>query len=158
MLYKTLVRPHLEYGNLVWGPFNRADEKLTERVQRRATKLIKSIRHLPYEDRLRHLKLPSLYYRRRRGDMIAVYKIMNGKLDVQSEKFFERAASNVTRGHPLKLVKPTAQSRTRRRALASRVINDWNALPPSVVLSSSVNQFKSRLDDHWNQQKFTILD
>ena len=35
LLYKSLVRPHLEYGNLVWGPFNRADQKLVERVQRR---------------------------------------------------------------------------------------------------------------------------
>ena len=30
LLFKTLVRPHLEYGNLVWGPFNRADQKAVE--------------------------------------------------------------------------------------------------------------------------------
>ena len=49
LLFKTLVRPHLEYGNLIWGPFNRADEKLVERVQRRATKMVESIRSKPYQ-------------------------------------------------------------------------------------------------------------
>ena len=74
VLFKTLVRPHLEYGNIVWGPFNRADQQRVEREQRRATKLVPELRHLPYQQRLRILNLPSLYYRRRRGDMIAVYR------------------------------------------------------------------------------------
>ena len=77
LLYKTLVRPLLEYGNLVWGPFNRADQKLVERVQRRATRMVSSLRHLPYEERLRALKLPSLYHRRRRGDMIFMYQMFH---------------------------------------------------------------------------------
>ena len=113
LLYKTLVRPHLEYGNLIWGPFNRADQRLIERVQRRATKLVHEIKHLPYQDRLRHLDLPSLYYHRRRGDMIAMYQMLNGGLDVQPEKFVEPAPSSGTRGHTKKLRKPQAQSRVR---------------------------------------------
>ena len=52
LLFKSLVRPHLEYGNLVWGPFNRTDQKAVERVQRRATRLMSSIRHLEYPTRL----------------------------------------------------------------------------------------------------------
>ena len=48
LLFKTLVRPQLEYGNIVWGPFNRSDQLLVERVQRRATKLVRDIHHLPY--------------------------------------------------------------------------------------------------------------
>ena len=73
VLFKTLVRPHLEYGNIVWGPFNRADQQLVERVQRRATKMVPELRHMPYPHRLRALHMPSLYYRRRHGDIIAVY-------------------------------------------------------------------------------------
>ena len=80
VFFKTLVRPHLEYGNIVWGPFNRADQQRVERVQRRATKLVPELRHLPYQQRLRILNLPSLYYRRRRGDMIAVYQLLHGRL------------------------------------------------------------------------------
>ena len=64
LLYKSLVRPHLEYGNLIWGLFNRADQKLIERVQHRATKLVPELLHLPYLERLQRLSLPSLYHQR----------------------------------------------------------------------------------------------
>jgi len=74
LLYKSLVRPHLEYGNIIWGPHFILDQKAVERVQRRASKMIPSLRDRPYEERLLSLKLPTLYYRRRRGDMIQVYR------------------------------------------------------------------------------------
>ena len=157
-LYKTLVRPHLEYGNLIWGPFNRADQKLIERVQRRATKLVQVIRHLPYEERLKQLNIPSLHYRRRRGDMIAMYQILNGGMNVSPDTFFIPAQTVCTRGHTKKLWKPQAHSRVRRHTLAARAVNDWNDLPPSVVQATSVNQFKARLDEHWNQFTFSIND
>ena len=76
LLFKTLVRPHLEYGGCIWGPFSKADQKAVERVQRRATKLVPELRHKPYPERLRLLDLPSLYHRRRRGDMIKTYQIL----------------------------------------------------------------------------------
>ena len=52
LLFRTMVRPHLEYANAVWGPFNREDQKRIERVQRRATRLVASVRGRPYEERL----------------------------------------------------------------------------------------------------------
>ena len=110
LLYKMMVRPHLEYGNLIWGPFNRADQRLIERVQRRATKLVPELKHLPYQERLKNLKLPSLYHRRRRGDMIAVYQILTGGVNMQADQFFEPATSTTTRGHHLKLRKPQAST------------------------------------------------
>ena len=149
ILFKTLVRPHLEYGNLIWGPFNRADQQLVERVQRRATKMVPELRHLPYPSRLRALKLPSLYYRRRRGDMIAVCQLLHGGLDLDPQDFFNTTLARDTRGHPWRLVKPRAVSRIRRNAFSIRVVNDWNSLPPEVVPSETVNQFKNRLDSHW---------
>lgn len=156
MLFKTLVRPHLEYGNVIWGPFNRADQKLVERVQRRATKLVVEVRHLPYTERLRYLGLPSLYYRRRRGDMIQVYQVLHGGVDVAADIFFSPAVTSRTRGHPWKLQKPRANHRTRRQVFSTRVVNDWNGLPHTVVTSDTVNQFKSRLDSHWKHFAHTI--
>ena len=154
LLFKTLVQPHLEYANSVWGPFNRADEKRVERVQRRATRLIPDLRELPYQERLRKLDLPSLYYRRSRGDMITVYQLLHGGLDVDSEQFLRLAGPGPTRGHPWKLEKPRAVSRARRCAFSTRVVNPWNALPTSVVTAASLNQFKSRLDSHWTHNKY----
>ena len=52
LLFRTMVRPHLEYANAVWGPFNREDQKRIERVQRRVTRLVASVRGRPYEERL----------------------------------------------------------------------------------------------------------
>ena len=70
ILYKTLVRSLLEYGNLIaMGPaFYIQDQRSVESIQRRATHLVPGMRHLPYTaDRLRNLDIPSLSYRRKRG-------------------------------------------------------------------------------------------
>ena len=81
-LYKSIVRPILEYGNLVWGPYYKTDIQKLEKIQWKGTRMIKSIRNLDYEERLKVLNLPSLYYRRYRGDMIAVYNMLHDKYDL----------------------------------------------------------------------------
>ena len=62
-LYKTLVRPIIEYNNVLWGPFYVLDNQKIERIQQKATRIIPSISHLSYHDRLRHLNSPSLQHR-----------------------------------------------------------------------------------------------
>ena len=74
-LYKSIVRPHLEYGTVIWTPMCKKDKIAIENVQRRATKLVRSCKDL--SERLRKLGLPSLEYRRERSDLIQVYKILN---------------------------------------------------------------------------------
>ena len=81
------------------------DKLLIENVQRRATRLVKCLKHLSYKDRLKTLGLPSLEYRRERSDMIQVYKIMHGIDKVDKDKFFTVNRYSATRGHSLKLLK-----------------------------------------------------
>jgi len=76
-LYTALVRPHLEYALAVWSPYLAKHINMIESVQMRATKLVDSMGEMEYEDRLRNLKLPTLKYRRRRGDMIEIFKRLN---------------------------------------------------------------------------------
>ena len=70
-LFTTMIRPHLEYAATVWSPHMK-DIQLIENVQRRATKHLPKISKLPYSERLRQLDLPTLRYRRIRGDMILI--------------------------------------------------------------------------------------
>ncbi len=81
-LYKSLVRPYLEYGVETWCPKTKRNIRLLESVQRRATKLIPELSQLPYEERIKCLKLPSLVYSRHMGDMIQVFTYMNNIWDV----------------------------------------------------------------------------
>ena len=65
-LYTSLIRPILEYGNAAWVPSLKREQQQIENVQRRATKMVPELRNLEYADRLRAIKLPSMYYRRAR--------------------------------------------------------------------------------------------
>jgi len=64
MLYKTLVRSHLEYDNCVWSPYRQMDIEKIEKVQMRATRMVQQLKNSSYEARLRRLNLPTLKYRR----------------------------------------------------------------------------------------------
>ena len=77
-LYKSLVRPHLEYCVQVWRPHLVKDIKLIENVQHRATRMIPELHGKAYEQRLIAVKLTTLETRRLRGDLIEMFKILKG--------------------------------------------------------------------------------
>ena len=150
-LYKSIVRPILEYGNVIWHPTLKTLEKDIEDVQRRATKMIGKIKNLPYPERLKKLQLPSLQHRRKRGDMIETYKYLTGKYTTERPTWITN--NNQNRGNNYKLMKTRAKEKTRINFLTNRVVNDWNRLPASVVRAETVNQFKNRLDNHWRNDE-----
>jgi uncharacterized protein (DUF4415 family) len=153
-LFIGLIRPHLEYGNLVWSPQYRKDATIIENVQRRATRLAPELRELSYEERLKSLNLPSLSYRRRRGDLIETYKIRKDAYKISKDKILPLKGYKKTRGHPLKLEKQEIHLDLRKKFYSVRVHDAWNALPESVINAPSVETFKGRLDKHLGKLKF----
>ena len=144
-LYKALVRPHLEYAQSVWSPHFRTDKKTIESVQRRATKLISQLKNLSYEERLKALDLPSLEYRRLRGDLIQMYNLLSSNSD-NYKYFFELNKNDRTRGHNLKLVQHHCKLDSRKYSFSMRAISTWNNLNYNVVNAKNVNTFKNLLD------------
>ena len=124
-LYRSHVRPHLEFCVQTWSPYMAKDIDSLEKVQHRATKLVTSLVKLTYEQRLRHLRLHSLHCRRQRGDLIETFKILNGLENVEASKFFEMTQPGRTRGHTKKIFKPRARLLTWQRFFSIRVIDLW---------------------------------
>jgi len=124
-----LIHPHLDYASVVWNSYQLGNIKTIDKVQRCATRMILELTNHPYQDRLSALNLPSLAYRRRRMDMIMLYKIMHG-LDGSPFDIFLLSYHNVpTRYICYKLSKKFCHLNTRNHSFSQRVINDWNSLP-----------------------------
>lgn len=148
-LYKCLVRSRLEYGQSIWSPYLIADIKKLENVQRNATRQINSFKNLSYPERLQKLKLPTLYHRRKRGDMIETFKIISGKYNSETVISLKMDEGG-RRGHPFKLFKNrTNKLDLRKYAFPQRIVDQWNSLPVDVVNANNVNTFKNRLDKFW---------
>lgn len=154
-LWVALARPHLEYANQVWAPYLVKDVDAIENVQRRATKLVPSLKNLSYEECLHRLGLPTLAYRRTRGEMIEVYKILGGVYDEGiCRNIFELKEDQRTRGHDKKIYKRRTRLHRSKNYFCNRVVNSWNLLPPYVIEAETVKIFEARLDKAWKGQDF----
>ena len=118
-------------------------------------RLIPEIKDMDYQDRLKILNIPTLYYRRARGDMIECYRYLTGIYNIPND-ILPKDNKTITRGHSLKLAKPTAQNSVRQNFFSVRVVNAWNSLPEKVISASSLNAFKNELDKVWSRHKFSL--
>jgi len=155
VLYKSIVRSHLEYSECVWNPHHQQLIEKLEKVQKRATKLIIAVKLLKYEERLRYLNLPTLKYRRIRGDMIEVYKMFSGRYDVTVTNWFTNRHIDKkyeVRSHRFCIHQFPIKFDMRKFNFTNRVISVWNTLPDTVVSANTIDTFKARLDRFWSDQ------
>ena len=110
---------------------------------------------LPYEERLKYLNLPSLAYRRLRGDLIEMYKIVHETYDpLTTKSLYQIDTTNKLRSHCYKLIKPRVNTTMFQNFFTNRIITPWNSLPEEVVTASSLNSFKNKLDNCLHQYRF----
>lgn len=151
-LYKSLVRPHLDYCIQAWRPHLKKDVDRIERVQRRATRMMEECKGRDYETRLHMTKLTSLEIRAMRADMLEVFKILNKFEGLNESEFFVRDARR-GRGNSFKLFRKRVRLDAAKFSFGNRVCTDWNQLPDEVVTAPSINVFKGRLDSYLGKMR-----
>jgi hypothetical protein len=157
-LYKSLVRPLLDYCVQAWRPYRKKDIDLLERVQKRATRMVEECKGLDYEERLRRLGLTTLETRRLRADLVEVYKILIGEEGLRRGDFFTgmngleelvgggRGGMRL-RGNKWKLHKRRFRIDCSKYSFGNRVIKWWNKIPDSVIEGEGgIGGYKGRLD------------
>ena len=125
---------------------------MIENVQEQATKIVDGLANLDYSARLQKLDLPTLHFRRMRGDMIEIFKhIYIYDQDIIPPKF--KLRNRPSRQHDFQLVQNRPRDGVRGNQTNSfyyRTTNVWNNLPRHVVSANNLNSFKNELDKAWN--------
>ena len=151
-LFTSIGKPHLEYGACVWNTPKKNQIDLIENVQRRSSNLVPVMKDLSYKERLK-LELPTMKYRRYRGDMIELYKISHRHYDASVSqgiiRFRDSEREYNIRGHKFSIFKERYFKNTGKFCFSGRTTDQWNNLPAEVVEADSINIFKNKLDKLW---------
>ena len=158
-LFKTFVRPNLEYAAAAWSPWLDKDIASMKRVQERLIRIISDAKGSSYEEKLKDAGLTTLKKRRERGDLIETFKVMNGLNRADKNKWLNiknnittttRSTSNLSNDGPVRrddfLFMEHVRLDIRKNFFNIRVIKEWNALPEKVRKQKTVNGFKNELD------------
>ena len=128
------------------------DKEILEKVQKRAISLTSGLSGTTY-DKLREVGLTSLEERRKRGDMIQVWKILHGHDHVDKNKWFSSAYlpgenERQTRmsSDPLNLKIPVVHIEIRSNFFSASIINMWKNIAFEIRIAGNLNIFKNKLD------------
>ena len=161
-IYKTYVRPKLEYCSQTWSPWTLSDREVLEKVQRRAVGMVTTLpRDMRYKVKLKLLGLTTLVERRERGDMIQMFRSIGGQDSVGYKLFFTLESEAQREGPPTRArsghlnVVPPARAKTeqRRNFWSQRSVPMWNSLSNQVKMATNVNMFKNRYDKEVNSRR-----
>ena len=161
VLYKSLVRPQLEYASQVWSPYTKEKIKALERVQRRATKFILKC-DLTYPERLAKLGLLPLEFRREVLDLCLFFKCLKGHIDfdVLSYVSFKSYKYDMRNSEAI-LAKCRFRTDVFKFSFFIRIVNLWNGLPVAIRTIDRVSLFNKKVNQFYinkfNLSKDTFL-
>ena len=158
-IYKTFIRPKLEFAVAAWSPWMEMDKKALERVQERTIRLLSDAKGKTYEEKLKDVGLTTLTERRERGDAIETFKTLNGFNHVDKNRWFDIESEEqrptrrnvvITEGgerRKMNVLKvEAARLEVRRNFFNVRAASIWNEIPEEVRVKNSVNGFKAAYD------------
>ena len=143
-IYKTYLRPSLEYNTQIWSPHLISDIDRVERVQRKFTKYLPGFWNLSYVQRLNALNLQSLEERRLIFDLVLMFKIVHGDVDIDPNLLFS-FNQNPTRGHDRRVCIQYSRLNCRKYFFVNRVAERWNSLDQSIINSKDHFEFKEKI-------------
>ncbi|MPC39062.1 hypothetical protein E2C01_032581 [Portunus trituberculatus] len=141
-----MISPQLEYAAVVWSPSLKKDIRTLEWIQKISKKMVPELKDFTYEEQLKEMGLPTLQNRRERGDLITMYKLVNGIEKIDKEDLvLVTEEDGRTRGH-VKIRMRQCVKDVRKY----RTVEKWNALSGKVVTPHNVHNFREKLDK-WRQ-------
>jgi hypothetical protein len=144
-LYKTYVRPHLEFCTPAWSPWSQTDIKVLEKVQEKFVRMVSGLVGTTYEQKLKELGIEKLEYRRHLSDMVMVHKIMHRDGDLDPDHWFDRfTGDRLTRAasDPLNIKARGGRLDIRTGFFSNRVVKDWNEIPNDIKKIAVPKKFK----------------
>lgn len=144
--YTTLVRPLLEYADVVWDPHTQTEIYLLERVQNKSLRFIYHAysRHCSVTELRNRSALPTLESRRKLHRLKFLYNIVNGHSGLAFNTYMQYNTSRKTRNkHDNTIVVPLTKTNSRRYSFFPRTISDWNELPHDVTSIAAPDAFLS---------------
>ena len=158
-LYKTFVRPKMEFAAPVWSPWTEKEKETLERVQKRLVRFVSDATGETYEEKLESIGLQTLEERRRRGDAIETYKTVKGFNRVKKDAWFnfQTGEERPTRANTAVggvgeqrradvMIKERANLEIRRNFFTLRAERIWSRIPDWVKQAESINAFKNAYD------------
>ena len=152
-LYKTYVRPHLEFSSPVWNPWLKKDIETIEKVQQKFVRNITSLKTGTYEEKLSELKLLKLEDRRFYLDMLEVFKLITNRTNLERKDLFEIISDNPRMGLrssdcPRNIILRRVNLDIRKNFFTNRIADHWNKLPEDLKMAQSLSAFKLNLKSH----------
>ena len=146
-LFKCYMLPILEYGSAIFSPHYVYLVELIEYVQHNFTKRLHGLNDVSYVNRLHICTLESLELRRIHNDLIFVFKILNGLVDVNlvNDLNTSHIVNRCTRGNNCKLDKYRFNLDVRKFFFVNRVVNMWNMLSDDIICNRNVQIFVNKL-------------
>ena len=148
-LYKSHVRPILEFNSIIWCPYRKYLLSRVEAVQKRFCNFFSFINHLDYRNKLSKLGLLSLEARRLRYKLFFLYKVINGRVKLPQQDFLN--FSNLYSGEGRRLLVPLSRSDYRRYFFTVDVVSHWNSLTVDERSVASVALFKSSVCSYFRR-------